>query len=42
MNERIVYDCPNVNCKTPIYTGTCRKDCWEIFNKEMGKKPLTN
>lgn len=42
MKEGIIYDCPNVNCTTPIYTGKCRKDCYERYNKEMGKKLKTN
>ena len=42
MREGIIYDCPNANCKTPIYTGKCNKACIEKYNKEMGKKPMTN
>ena len=42
MLDGIIYDCPNVNCTTPLYTGECRKDCHERHDKEMGKKPITN
>ncbi len=42
MRDGIIYDCPNANCQTPIYTGKCKKACIERYNKEMGIKPKTN
>ena len=42
MRDGIIYDCPSVNCKTPIYTGKCRKDCLKKRNKELGINPQTN
>ena len=42
MHEGIIYDCPNAECRTPIYTGKCSKACIEKYNKEMGIKPKTN
>lgn len=42
MIDGIIYDCPNANCRTPIYTGKCSKACIEKYNKEMGVKPMTN
>lgn len=42
MRDGIIYDCPNANCRTPIYTGKCSKACIEKHNKEMGIKPKTN
>lgn len=42
MRDGIIYDCPNANCRTPIYTGKCSKACIEKYNKEMGIKPKTN
>ena len=42
MRDGIIYDCPNANCRTPIYTGKCSKACIERYNKEMGNKPMTN
>lgn len=42
MRDGIIYDCPNANCKTPIYTGKCSKACIEKYNKEVGIKPKTN
>lgn len=42
MRDGIIYDCPSVNCKTPIYTGKCRKDCLEKRNKELGINHHTN
>jgi hypothetical protein len=42
MRDGIIYDCPNANCRTPIYAGKCSKACIERYNKEMGIKPKTN
>ena len=42
MRDGIIYDCPNANCRTPIYTGKCSKACIEKHNKELGIKPKTN
>lgn len=42
MRDGIIYDCPNAACRTPIDTGKCSKACIERYNKEMGKKPMTN
>ena len=42
MRGGIIYDCPNANCVTPIFTGECRKACIERYNKEMGNKLMTN
>lgn len=41
MRDGIIYDCPNANCRTPIYTGKCSKACIEKHNKELGIKPKT-
>lgn len=42
MRDEIIYGCPHANCRTPIDTGKCSKACIERYNKEMGKKPMTN
>lgn len=42
MRECIIFDCPHADCRTPIDTGKCRKECLERYNKEMGSKPKTN
>lgn len=42
MRDGIIYDCPHANCRTPIDTGKCSKACIARYNKEMGKKPMTN
>lgn len=42
MFDGIIYDCPNANCRTPIFTGKCREDCIEKRNKEIGIKPPKN
>ena len=42
MRDGIIYDCPNANCRTPIYTGKCSKACIEKYSKEIGIKPQTN
>lgn len=42
MRDGIIYDCPHADCRTPIYTGKCRRECLERYNKEMGSKPMTN
>ena len=42
MRDGIIYDCPNANCRTPIYTGKCSKACIEKYRKEIGIKPQTN
>ena len=42
MRDGIIYDCPNANCRTPIYTGKCSKICIERYKKEIGIKPQTN
>ena len=42
MRDGIIYDCPHADCRTPIYTGKCRRECLERYNKEMGGKPMTN
>lgn len=42
MRDGIIYDCPHADCRTPIDTGKCRKECIERYNKEMGIKPKTN
>lgn len=34
MSNTVIYECPNAACKTPIYTGSCLKECW---NKYYGK-----
>ena len=42
MRDGIIYDCPHADCRTPIYTGKCRRECLERYNKEMGSRPMTN
>ena len=42
MRDGIIYDFPHADCRTPIYTGKCRRECLERYNKEMGSKPKTN
>ena len=42
MRYSIIYDCKNANCRTPIDTGSCSKECIKRYNKEMEKKPKTN
>lgn len=42
MRNGIIYECKNANCRTPIYTGRCSKECIKRYNKEMGIKPQTH
>lgn len=42
MRDGIIYDCPHADCRTPIYTGKCRRECLERYNRGMGSKPMTN
>ena len=39
MFDGVIYDCPIANCRTPIFTGKCRKDCIEKYKKEIDIKP---
>ena len=34
----IIKDCPNIMCTDPLYSGRCKKECIERYEKEMGAK----
>ena len=38
MRDEIIYSCTNNACTEPLYTGRCKKECWDRYLGIKNKK----